>query len=548
MGAAELIGRRIIVDDAICHVVSPDAHNGGMTTVTSPRAGPDPASLDRKLVRRAGFAAMAVSTALMWLASSLFEGVIFPPAALADLIIRAVPGDVSTFFIDALKHWSLRLLILGVLAGSLIFGAELLWRRSRDGRLRTVETAIAIAVLGGGFSLGSASGTGNFLVTGIVLALAALAYAGVAGSVYATSAAPVDVERRNVLRVGFGGALTIAFAGGALGLVARALSGPDRNVELVAPVTSEGLPPSDDAWPDLAGLPTEVTSAEEHYVVDINLIKPSVDADDWSLRVFGEVDEELTFAFDELQERFEIVEEYSVMTCISNEVGGNLIGTSLWGGVRLRDVLESAGVGDGVVDLILRGADGYSDSIPIDVAMNEHVLIAVSQNGEPLTQAHGFPCRLRVPAIYGMKNVKWLESIELVSNDYKGYWMERGWSDTAVVKTESRIDVLGDDGSATVGEDTWIAGVAWAGERGISKVEISTDGGRTWDEALLKDPINERMWRFWAYRWTPRDAVEVEIVCRATDGDGGVQTMRETEPHPSGASGYPSRSITVSQA
>ena len=517
-------------------------------TATITQAEPEPMSLDRKLVRRAGFAAMAVSTALMWLASSLFDGVIFPPAALADLVIRAVPGEVSTFFIDALKHWSLRLLILGVLTGSLILGAELLWRRSRDGRLRTVETAIAIAVLGGVSSLGSASGTGNLLVTVVALALTAVIYAGVAGSVYATSGAPVDLQRRNVLRLGFSGAVTIAFAGGALGWLARAFSGPDRNVELVAPATSEGLPPSDDAFPDLAGLPTEVTSAEEHYVVDINLIKPSVDADDWNLRVFGEVDEELTLTFDELQERFEIAEEYSVMTCISNEVGGNLIGTSLWGGVRLRDVLDTAGAGDGVVDLILRGADGYSDSIPLDVAMNEHVLIAVSQNGEPLTQAHGFPCRLRVPAIYGMKNVKWLESIELVSRDYQGYWMERGWSDTAIVKTESRIDVLGDDGSANVGEDTWIAGVAWAGERGISKVEVSTDGGQTWDEAMLKDPINERMWRFWAYRWTPANEGDVKVVCRATDGDGAVQTMRETEPHPSGASGYPSRSITVTHA
>jgi DMSO/TMAO reductase YedYZ molybdopterin-dependent catalytic subunit len=491
---------------------------------------------------------MAASTALMWLASSLYDGVIFPPAALADLIIRAVPGEVSTFFIDALKHWSLRLLILGVLIGSLILGAELLWRRSRDGRLRTVETAITLAVLGAVSSLGSASGTGNLLVTVVLLALSVAVYASVAGSVYATSSAPAGAERRRVLRLGFGGALAIAFAGGVLGWLTRAFSGPDRNVELVAPATSEGLPRPDSSFPDLEGLPPEVTSAEDHYVVDINLIKPSVEADGWTLRVFGEVDQELTLTFDELQERFEIVEEYSVMTCISNEVGGNLIGTSLWGGVRLRDVLDAAGVADGVVDLVLRGADGYSDSIPLDVAMNEYVLIAVSQNGEPLTQAHGFPCRLRVPAIYGMKNVKWLESIELVNHDYKGYWMDRGWSDSAVVKTESRIDVLGDDGSANVGEGTWIAGVAWAGERGISKVEVSTDGGGTWNEAILKDPINERMWRFWAYRWTPSDAGEAQIVCRATDGDGAVQTMRETEPHPSGASGYPSRSISVMEA
>jgi DMSO/TMAO reductase YedYZ molybdopterin-dependent catalytic subunit len=488
---------------------------------------------------------MAVSTALIWAASSLFDGVIFPPAALADLIIRATPGDVSTFFIDALKHWSLRLLALGVLVGSLVLGAELLWRRSRDGRLRTVETAIVIAVLGAVAALGSASGPSSVLLTVLVLALAAAAYEVVASSVYASSASAVAPGRRNLLRLGFGGALAVAFAGGALGWVARAFSGPDRNVKLARPAMSEELPPVDDAFPDLAGLPTDVTSADEHYVVDINLIKPSVDADDWNLHVFGEVDEELTLSFAQLQERFEVVEEHSVMTCISNEVGGNLIGTSLWGGVRLSEVLETAGVGEDVVDLVLRGADGYSDSIPLDVAIGDHVLIAVSQNGEPLTQEHGFPCRLRVPAIYGMKNVKWLESIELVNSDYRGYWMDRGWSDTAVVKAESRIDVLGDDGSATAAEATWIAGIAWAGDRGISKVEVSTDGGRTWEEALLKTPINERTWRFWAYRWTPSQAGDVEIVCRGTDGDGAVQTKREADPHPSGASGYPSRFISV---
>jgi len=488
---------------------------------------------------------MAVSTALIWFASSLFDGVIFPPAALTDLIVRATPGDVSTFFIDALKHWSLRLLALGVLAGSLVLGAELLWRRSRDGRLRTLETAIAIAVLGAIATLGNASGTGNVVATFVLLAFAAAVYHVVSSSVYATSTSPVDPGRRNVLRLGFGGALGVAFTGGALGWLARAFSGPDRNVELATPASSEGLPPSDDAFPELAGLPAEVTSAEEHYVVDINLIKPSVDAGDWSLRVFGEVDEELTLNFAQLQERFEFVEEHSVMTCISNEVGGNLIGTSLWGGVRLGEVLGAAGVGDNVVDLVLRGADGYSDSIPLDVAMDEHVLIAVSQNGEPLTQEHGFPCRLRVPAIYGMKNVKWLESIELTNIDYQGYWMERGWSDEAVVKTESRIDVLGDDGSAHLGEATWVAGVAWAGARGISKVEVSTDGGRTYSEAMLKDAINDRTWRFWAYRWTPDVGGDVEIICRATDGEGAVQTRREAEPHPSGASGYPSRAISV---
>ena len=499
---------------------------------------------------------MAVSTALMWLLSSMFGAIVFPPAALADLIVRSVPGGFSTFFIDALGHWALRLLFAGVLAGSLLLGGEWLWRRARRGaagpqdqssRLRSLETGGLIAALGLVASIAS-SGTGNLLLTAGALIVSAFAYAVVSDSVYATATNGVDESRRRALRLGFGGAMTVALAGGALGWVARAFSGPDRNVRLSAPLETEALPPQGEAWPDIEGLPPDVTSAADHYVVDVNLIKPSVDAGDWELRVFGEVDNELTFYFAGLQRGFEVVEEYSVMTCISNEVGGNLIGTSLWGGVRLRDVLEEAGVRDGVVDLVLRGAEGYSDSIPLDAAMDEHVLVAISQNGEPLTQAHGFPARLRIPSIYGMKNVKWLESIELVTNDYQGYWMDRGWSDEAVVKTESRIDVVGDDGSARVGEQVWIAGIAWAGARGISKVEVSTDAGTTWVEAQLKDAINERTWRFWAHRWTPATAGEVEIVCRATDGDGSVQTQRVADPHPSGASGYPSRTASVRSA
>ena len=137
-----------------------------------------------------------------------------------------------------------------------------------------------------------------------------------------------------------------------------------------------------------------------------------------------------------------------------------------------------------------------------------------------------------------MKNVKWLTSIEVVKRDYKGYWMQRGWSDKAIIKTESRIDVAGDNGAATVGEETWIAGVAWAGVRGIERVEVSTDGGETWDEAELKDPVSEVSWRLWAYRWTPDSAGESSVACRATDGDGVVQTADTMDPHPSGATGY----------
>ena len=194
---------------------------------------------------------------------------------------------------------------------------------------------------------------------------------------------------------------------------------------------------------------------------------------------------------------------------------------------------------------VARAADGYSDSIPLEVARDPSVILAVSQNRRPLTREHGFPCRLRVPPIYGMKNVKWIESLEVVGADYEGYWQQRGWSDTAVVRTQSRIDVAGVDGSARTGEATWIAGVAWAGDRGVQRVEVSTDGGDTWAEARLRDAIGPLSWRQWVLEWTPERAGAAVIVCRATDGTGATQTEHNAPPHPAGATGWHHVEVTV---
>ncbi|MGH2754428.1 MAG: molybdopterin-dependent oxidoreductase, partial [Actinomycetota bacterium] len=351
--------------------------------------------------------------------------------------------------------------------------------------------------------------------------------------------------RRRALRLGVGGVAGLAVGGGALGWIAQRLGGPDTNVMLVAPAEAAVIPERP-SFPDIPGLSPEITSASDHYVVDINLVQPSVEAEGWELEVKGLVDRPVTLDFGELQTRFDVVEEFQTLTCISNEVGGDLIGNSAWGGVRLRDVLEAAGVEEGAVDVVFTGDEGYTDSIPLEIALDPSTLLAVSQNGEPLRQEHGFPCRVRVPMIYGMKNVKWLREIEVVDKDYQGYWMQRGWSDEAVIHTGSRIDVAGNDRRASVGEATWIAGVAWAGGRGISKVELSTDDGQTWDEAMLKEPISRYSWTLWAYRWTPERDGTAMVVCRATDGDGEVQTSLTAPPHPAGSTGLHRLGVRVS--
>jgi DMSO/TMAO reductase YedYZ molybdopterin-dependent catalytic subunit len=501
--------------------------------------------MDRKQARLAGLIAAGLALISLWIVSLIDGTIPFPPTALADRIIRATPGDVATFFIELLHKWAMRALSMGVVAVALILGAEALARSSRRGPPRPGVTAALLAVAAAAAGLASPQ---SVSLVGMLFSatLAGVIYALVASRLYvglASEEGP-DEGRRRALRLGLGGAVGLALAGGAIGWALKRLSGPDRNVALVPPGSPATIPERS-GFPQIAGLTPEVTSARDHYEVDINLVPPTVEVDTWRLTVQGEVDRPLELDFGSLQEKYEVVERYSALSCVSNEVGGELVGNSAWGGVRLRDVLKDAGMKAGAVDVVLRAADGYSDSIPVEAAEDPDVILAVSQNGEPLTQGHGFPCRLRVPPIYGMKNVKWIESIEVVSEDYQGYWQKRGWSDDATVRTQSRIDVAGEEDGASAGQPTWIAGVAWAGDRGIDRVEVSLDGGDTWRRALLKDPIAPDCWTQWAYEWTPEGSGTVAVQCRATDGEGNVQAIETAPPHPAGATGYHSLDVEV---
>jgi DMSO/TMAO reductase YedYZ molybdopterin-dependent catalytic subunit len=491
-------------------------------------------------LRLAGLLAGAVALAALWAASAVASGIAFPPASVAEIVIRAAPGGVATFFIELLQHWALRLLTLGVVVGALALAAEALVAVTADGPTRPYPAGAALALLGGLAVLTAPTGGVSIVATGAALALGAAAYGYTArrlATLLAAHADGPDAARRRALVVGVGGALGIALGGGVVGWLARRVAGPDTDVALAPPGAPASVPrrPS---FPSIEGLSREVTPVPAHYVVDINLLPPVVEARGWSLSVGGDVEERLDLSFEALQNEFEVVEEYAVLACVSNEVGGDLVGHSLWGGVRLADVLGRARPRPGAVDLVLGAADGYSESIPVELASDPGVLLALAQNRRPLTQEHGFPCRLRVPPIYGMKNVKWLESIEVVRSDYEGYWQRRGWSDVATVRTQSRIDVAGREGTARRGQETWIAGVAWAGARGIERVEVSVDGGATWQEAVLRAPIGRLSWRQWALRWTPDRAGPVEVACRATDGHGVVQTEEVAPPHPAGATGY----------
>ena len=492
-----------------------------------------------------GLGATSVALAVLWIVSGFVMGVPFAPTALAGALVRETPGDVATFFIETLGHWALRLVTAGALVAALAVGTLVLLWTARP-HPRPAIAGAALLLLAGVASAISPQDV-SFVPTSIALGATFVTYVGcvrlATRPLREPQPAEIDMGRRQALRLGTGTMIGLALGGGIVGWIARRIGGPNRNVQIATPAEPVPTPPVG-SFKNLAGLSPEVTSAEDHYVVDINLVRPTVEASTWTLPVRGEVETPLELTFESMQQDFEVVEDYSVLTCISNEVGGPLVGHSAWRGVRLADVLEAAGVRPSAMDIVFRAADGYTDSIPVEVARDPAVLLAVSQNGEPLTQAHGFPCRVRIPAIYGMKNVKWLLGIEAVARDYKGYWMQRGWSDRAVVKTQSRIDVAG-SGALRVGEATWIAGVAWAGDRGVRTVEVSTDGGGTWEAAELKEPLADDSWRLWAYRWTPARAGATSIVCRAVDGNGDTQQATETPPHPNGAGGYHSVDVEV---
>ena len=502
--------------------------------------------MSRRHLRIAGAIATAVALAGLALVSRVVASVPFPPVAVSERIVRVTPGDIATFFIDLLQLWAERLFVAGVVLVSVALGAEVLARLSNR-RPNVLAAGFLLGMMALVASMLSPSVDVRIGYLGVACLGAALVYAATARIVLEVLRAKdsdADEGRRRALKYALAGAGGLAVGGGVLAWAADRFAGPNTDVTLMEPAVAAEIPERA-PFPDIPGLSPEITSVEDHYTVDINFFPPSVEADGWRLAVHGEVERPMALGFNDLQTRFDVVEEFVALSCISNEVGGDLVGNSRWGGVRLADVLEDAGVRSGAVDVIFRAADGYSDSIPLEIALDPTVLIAVSQNGRPLEQEHGFPARIRVPQIYGMKNVKWLEEIQVVASDYKGYWMQRGWSDEAVVKTQSRIDVPSSGDRLRMGDPAWIAGVAWAGNRGISKVEVSTDGGGSWNQAMLKDPLGPLSRRLWAYRWTPTEKGDHEIVARATDGDGATQPSAETPPHPDGAAGWHTISIAT---
>jgi DMSO/TMAO reductase YedYZ molybdopterin-dependent catalytic subunit len=288
----------------------------------------------------------------------------------------------------------------------------------------------------------------------------------------------------------------------------------------------------------------EITPTESFYHVSKNFFDPNPSADGWKLRIKGLVDNPYELTYQQLT-ALPAVNVVVGMMCISNPIGGGLIGSTTWKGVRLADLLKRARPRQGVVDVALYALDDYSDSISYQKAMDPNVVLAWEMGGQRLNATHGFPARLLVPGIYGMKHVKWLTTIELVDYDFKGYWQQpsQGWSDPAPVHTMSRID-FPTERTLPLQKHS-ISGIAFAGDRSISKVEVSTDGGKTWHEAYLKPPLSRTAWVLWGYDWTPPKPGKYTVMVRATDGQGKLQIATRTDPYPNGATGYHAVTYTI---
>ena len=501
-----------------------------------------------------GLSASVAATALSALVHTVVPAFAFPPASIAQILVRTTSGEVNSFFIGYLGHWALRLAVLGVAIAFALSGAvlgRLLGRRRSLSAWAVAAFPLWVAAVALYPEVPQYMDRWVFAAVALPLHLVA----GIVGGLVAakltagmTDATTVDEEivvpRRlpgqpQPTRRYFLVALGIGSAGIALGLanLGARLSDPgDKllNLARVRKARRPQLAAGDAAFEGVDGLTPEITSNAAHYVVDEEIFDPVIDQAEWTLTIGGLVSEEIVLTYDDLV-ALEAQERYQTLVCISNEVGGDLISTARWTGVALKPLLERAGVDPGAAEVVFKAYGGYSDSLQLDHAMDESTLIAIGMNGHVLPRAHGFPARLLSTGTYGYKNPKWLTEIVVVDKPYKGFWQHRGWDKAGKIKTMSRIDVPegGDvEGPVTVG------GIAFAADRGISRVEVSSDGGATWDPARLKTPLSPLSWRLWLIEWEPPGSGEYELLVRATDGEGAVQISRHTSPFPSGSTGY----------
>lgn len=496
----------------------------------------------RTALRGFGWGAIAglALVALMYLANPLL-GLRPLPQLLNQPLLELMPGFVFGFLIDTLQHAGKVVeefgLIAAMVAGLGGLGAAwalagLRWHTQYLGLAFAaggwaLVTAVLLPLSGAGF-LGLADGPATPLIWAALFAVYSVVLQ-LGGGPSGTSTG-LDAGRRRLLSV-----LPVTLGAVSLGALALRLLPDWYRAIFKAPEAG------------LTGASPEITPIENFYVVSKNFSDPTVDERGWSLNLGGLVDRPMRLSLSEIR-ALPSVSEYVTMECISNNVGGNLMSTGSFTGVPLRDLLAMAGPQSAGTWAAFKARDGYTESLPMSLIRGApEILVAHGLDGGPLPAAHGFPARLLIPGHYGMKGPKWLDGIELVGRESGGYWEQQGWDHNALIKTTARFDVPRDGDVVRLGAVS-LAGVAFAGTRGISQVEFSTDGGGTWSPARFGAPLSALTWVLWTADWAPGSEGAYQLMVRATDGMGLEQDERTAASYPSGASGYHAIRVDVARS
>ena len=288
-----------------------------------------------------------------------------------------------------------------------------------------------------------------------------------------------------------------------------------------------------------------ITPNDEFYTVTKNILDPDITQSVWQLQIRGLVERPRGYSLSDLQ-GLEAVEQETTLSCISNGVGDGLISNAVWTGVPLHQLLEAAGMRDGIVDVAFQAADNYVDTIPIEKALDPTTFVAWRMNGESIPKRHGYPVRILVPGRFGEKSVKWVTRITLLDHAEKGFYARQGWGPTFTINTLARFDAPRSRSTAQVGgEPVLLKGVAFAGDRGVERVEVSTDDGETWQEATLDYQSSRIAWVMWSLDWQPEAEGEHKLIVRAVDGTGETQTEQRRGIVPDGATGWHRLTVNV---
>ncbi|HJZ70607.1 MAG TPA: molybdopterin-dependent oxidoreductase [Vicinamibacterales bacterium] len=505
----------------------------------------------------------------LWYLGSALAALPFAPFSLFDALSRILPGAALTLGIDVLvrvigaahlgrtaaaaklaeQTIGVSLVLLGGVAGSAIaFGVA---RRLNAIRAPALTASAVIALVGWlpvllmKRSEALTSGVwilGTMLLWGLALVWMYRRLHGPPVPMAADAPQPrLGTDRRRFLmRVG-GAVAATTVAGVTVGarVSSRRVRTPARRWSSEHP-----LPNATDPILPVDGTRPELTSIDDHYRIDIDTLPPRIREADWRLRVFGLVDQPIEWSLDDVRKR-QAVDRFITLSCISNPVGGDLIGTTRWTGLTLRSLLDEWAVKPSATHLRIRSADGYQEVVPLDlIRRDERLMLVHAWDGVPLPIGHGFPLRIYIPNVYGMKQPKWIQSIEAIDHAEPGYWVARGWDRDAVMKATSVIDTVR-VGQPTTGGERMVSagGIAHAGVRGISRVQVRADEG-SWLDAQLREPLSPMTWTVWRAEFPLATGTHL-LTVRCVDGEGAPQLTAVAPPHPSGASGLYRRSIKV---